>query len=172
LKEYLFETQVSDNAHITGCSFYIDETAAGSASHIVPSPCEDNAPCVVSARHAFEAAGLHSILFGCKDAAGNVGYGAPISVDVFVNASPEIGFCRVIPAQGDVTTQFRFSADAQDPDGDALEYEWDLGDGTASKDISPSHEYSTPGVYRPALVVQDAQGATASCATAWVVVQE
>ena len=171
-QEYLFEAQVSDNNHISGCSFYVDGDSLDRRVLISPIPCEYNDMCVVSTPYAFEDMGMHHVLFGCKDAAGNVGYGAPISVNVFVNSSPEVSFCRVIPAQGNATTYFQFSLDAQDLDGDALEYEWDFGDGTTSKDLSPSHRYPIPGVYRPKVVVQDVQGATASCATAWVVVQE
>lgn len=170
--EYLFETQVSDNNHISGCSFYVDGGSIDLKTPITPTPCEDSTACLVSARYAFEDTGTHRILFGCKDAAGNVGYGVPVSVDVFANSSPEVSFCRVTPAQGDATTYFQFSLDVQDIDEDALEYEWDFGDGTTSKDLSPSHGYPAPGVYRPKVIVQDNQGATASCATAWVVIQE
>lgn len=172
LKEYLFETQVLDNAHITGCSLYIDGVAIKSTAQINPSPCEDNIQCIISAHYTFETEGSHSILFGCKDTAGNVGYGMQAFVDVFVNTPPKIDLCRVSPTQGNNTTQFKFSVDVRNLDGDILGYEWDFGDGSVSRDASPYHEYLIFGVYSPSVIVRDIYGATANCATAWVVVQK
>ena len=42
--------------------------------------------------------------------------------------------------------------------GDFGSYQWDLGDGTSSTLLSPSHAYSTPGVYTVCLSVFDSSG--------------
>lgn len=172
LKAYLFEARISDNAHITGCTFYVDNSALESISSVTPSPCENGTQCIASVKYIFETAGLHNITFGCKDAAGNVGYGAPFSLNVFVNSPPEINFCRVAPAQGTTATQFQFSTATQDSDGDTLRYEWDFGDGTTSQDQHPSHMYKASGTYTPKLRVQDHVSTIDECSTAWVVVHE
>ena len=55
------------------------------------------------------------------------------------------------------------SAGSYDPEGTALTYDWDFGDGsTASTLANPSHVYNTPGTYAASLVVFDASGLSAS----------
>jgi len=42
--------------------------------------------------------------------------------------------------------------------GDITSWVWDLGDGTSSSTVSPSHTYVDPGVYRPSLTVSGPGG--------------
>ena len=50
-----------------------------------------------------------------------------------------------------------------DPEGTALTYDWDFGDGSAVSTLAnPSHVYNTPGTYTASLVVFDATGLSAS----------
>jgi len=44
---------------------------------------------------------------------------------------------------------------SSDPDGDALTYHWDLGDGSTATGPTPSHTYSLAGAYVIALTVTD-----------------
>ena len=47
-----------------------------------------------------------------------------------------------------------FSSDgSQDPDGDALSFHWDFGDGTTSDEADPAHTYTEKGVYTARLTV-------------------
>ena len=48
-----------------------------------------------------------------------------------------------------------FEARAFDADSSGLTYEWDFGDGTSGTGASPSHDYSTPGVYLAKVTVSD-----------------
>jgi hypothetical protein len=171
-QEYLFETQVSDNNHVSGCSFYVDGDSLDLKTSVIPTPCEHDGICLVAASYSFADTGVRHILFGCKDAAGNVGYGKDVPVTVFVNSRPQITSCRVTPAEGDVSTIFHFSLEAQDPDGDALSPRWDFGDGMVSEEMFPLHTYNRPGTYTPAVVIKDSQVETTSCATSWVVIKE
>ncbi|MFF4244930.1 carbohydrate-binding protein [Streptomyces sp. NPDC001822] len=54
------------------------------------------------------------------------------------------------------------SAGSSDPEGRALTYAWDFGDGTSSTAANPSHTYTTNGTFRPTLTVKDPEGLTGS----------
>ena len=55
-----------------------------------------------------------------------------------------------------------------DPDGDALTYEWDFGDGSTGTGVSPSHTYADNGVYTVRLTVSDGVEETTAQTTATI----
>lgn len=65
------------------------------------------------------------------------------------------------PTSGDPPLRVTFSsAGSRDPDGDALRFEWDFGDGSAtSAAANPVHTYSRPGTFTARLTVRDPDGA-------------
>ncbi|MEV6986637.1 carbohydrate-binding protein [Sphaerisporangium sp. NPDC051017] len=52
------------------------------------------------------------------------------------------------------------SAGSSDPEGGALTYSWNFGDGTTSTAANPTKTYTTNGTYTPTLTVRDPQGLT------------
>ena len=48
-----------------------------------------------------------------------------------------------------------------DPDGQIVEYRWDLGDGTESTGVVVQHSFASPGTYTVRLTVRDDKGASA-----------
>nr|WP_066944161.1 carbohydrate-binding protein [Streptomyces lushanensis] len=58
-----------------------------------------------------------------------------------------------------LTVQFS-SAGSSDPEGKALTYSWNFGDGTTSTAANPTKTYTTAGTFRPTLTVRDPEGLT------------
>ena len=48
----------------------------------------------------------------------------------------------------------------RDPDGDALTYAWDFGDGGTSTAANPTHTYTTNGTYTATVTAKDPSGRT------------
>jgi PKD repeat protein len=71
-----------------------------------------------------------------------------------VTASPSVGLASV--------TSVTFTANASDPDGDALTYSWDLGDGTTASGESATHVYDSAGNYNVSVTVTDPDGESAT----------
>ena len=62
------------------------------------------------------------------------------------------------------TVSFDGSASA-DPDGDALTYRWNFGDGGSSTEARPSHAYGALGTFTVGLTVTDAKGSASAPAS-------
>src|SRR6187455_133985 len=79
------------------------------------------------------------------------------------NRRPVITAAIVTPGSGITTfTTYAFSANATDPDGDALTYSWDFGNGASSTNSSASVVYTNANTvtYRPTVTVRDSRGET------------
>jgi glucose/arabinose dehydrogenase len=77
------------------------------------------------------------------------------------NAAPRAAFSAT-PLSGAVPLTVRFDGSASnDPDGDAITYEWSFGDGSApATGAIVSHTYNTAGSYTARLTVRDPKGGT------------
>jgi glucose/arabinose dehydrogenase len=65
------------------------------------------------------------------------------------------------PTSGRFPLRVTFSsAGSADPEGTAVKFEWDFGDGGRSTAPNPVHTYMTPGAFNARLVVTDATGKT------------
>ncbi len=89
------------------------------------------------------------------------------SMSVFLqNAAPT---ARITSPSGspsvEAATPVSFAGAGSDPEGDALSYSWDFGDGrtAATKDVE--HAYALPGTYRAVLTVRDSKGGTGTAST-------
>jgi len=94
------------------------------------------------------------------------GRGSPCSVasdtvNVRMNSQPKaVAGPDIVGCVGDAIA---FDASASnDPDGDALKYMWDFGDGTTGEGMNASHVYQTGGSHKVGLTVDDGQGTECS----------
>lgn len=72
---------------------------------------------------------------------------------------PPVAAISATPTSGYAPLTVRFSSSgSSDPDGSALRYDWDFGNGLSSTAANPTHIYALPGTYTASLVVFDAAG--------------
>ncbi|MGZ5340015.1 MAG: PQQ-dependent sugar dehydrogenase [Solirubrobacterales bacterium] len=70
------------------------------------------------------------------------------------------------PSSGHAPLGVQFSAAGTlDPDGDAISYAWDFGDGGSSAGPAPAHTYAANGSYNVRLTASDGRGGTATTTT-------
>jgi hypothetical protein len=88
-----------------------------------------------------------------------------------VTNAPPTAAATATPSSGVAPLTVDFSsAGSSEPEGEALAYDWDFGDGTArDTTANPQHVYTSEGRYTATLTVRDPQGARAT-ATAVVTV--
>ena len=87
---------------------------------------------------------------------------AQTATSVSVNALPIASFTAT-PPNGVAPLNVQFDANASnDPDGNIVSYDWDLGDGTTASTVTPSKAYTSDGNYTVTLTVTDNLGATQS----------
>ena len=56
--------------------------------------------------------------------------------------------------------RIHFISLGSDPEGEAVTYSWNFGDGGTSEDVEPEHKYEKAGTYTATVTVTDARGAT------------
>ncbi|HSI80122.1 MAG TPA: ThuA domain-containing protein [Solirubrobacterales bacterium] len=117
-----------------------------------------------------EFPGTHELFFVFRNNPGDTGlfnlnYLKFRGKGVSLNARPEIVSVAASPESGELPLTVTLSADASDPEGEALTYEWDFGDGSTGSGAEVTHTYDESGVYRPRVTVTDASGASASDST-------
>jgi PKD repeat protein len=81
--------------------------------------------------------------------------GNPAPKTFTVNKAPTSvsGSLQTSPAREGAGLSFR--AEGTDPDGDALTYHWDFGDGTAATGETPQHAYADNGTYNVVVTADD-----------------
>jgi hypothetical protein len=83
---------------------------------------------------------------------------------------PPLAAMQATPVSGTAPLLVSFSsAGSSDPDGGALSYAWEFGDGGTSSEANPSHTYQTAGTYTARLTVTDVANAQASASSQIVV---
>ena len=131
----------------------------------------------VSPTHTYAAAGIYTVTLTVSDGqldSNPAATSAEIAVPPATPAPPANSAPTADaggPYTGDVGVAIRFDGTgSSDPDGDALTYSWNFGDGSTGSGATPSHAYTMAGRYEVSLVVSDgALESAASVAVAEVV---
>ena len=84
-----------------------------------------------------------------------------------INNKPNNPTAPNSPSSGSINTSYTFNTSASDPDGDALEYQFDWGDGTSSiwGAASRSHAWSSAGTFCIRARARDSHGALSGWST-------
>ena len=77
------------------------------------------------------------------------------------NTPPSIGSVTASPTVAlQNVSSVSFSVQATDPDGDALTYSWDFGDGASATGQTATHLYTTSGTFTVKATARDAKGSS------------
>ena len=115
-------------------------------------------------KHAYIKGGSYNVTVTVDDGKGSKYSSSSDSIKIRINTQPVAGL-RHIPACC-VNMEQKFDASSSsDPDGDKLNYTWDLGDETTKEGVKISHVYTKPGTFRVVLIVDDGSGTECSRAT-------
>ena len=87
---------------------------------------------------------------------------------VITNAAPMIDEVNVT-GTAEEGQELRFEADAADPDGDELTFEWDFGDGEVGESADATHTFTDQGLYTVTLTVTDDDGGVDTLETGVVI---
>ncbi|MGH3005210.1 MAG: ThuA domain-containing protein [Gaiellaceae bacterium] len=108
--------------------------------------------------------GTHELFFVFYNNPGNDGLFNINWIDfngkgVSLNAAPSVT-ASADPTQGTAPLAVEFSAEATDPEGQAVTYEWDFGDGQTGSGQNVTHTYQNPGTYTAKVTATDEGGAS------------
>ena len=115
--------------------------------------------------HPYARAGRYTATLTVDDGTGTSCAIATAAVPVHVNHAPaavvglDVSGCPGDPIPFDASR-------SSDPDGDALTYRWDFGDGTTGTGMTAPHRYETPGQFPATVTVDDGSGLDCGTVTA------
>ncbi|HKQ20194.1 MAG TPA: PKD domain-containing protein, partial [Candidatus Eisenbacteria bacterium] len=102
----------------------------------------------------FNQAGNYNVTFIGNDGQGGSGSATTAITVNNVNRAPIADAGGPYTGVVNVPKTFDGSG-SSDPDGDVLTYAWTFGDGGVGSGVSPTHTYTTPGIYDVTLTVSD-----------------
>lgn len=116
--------------------------------------------------YTFSAGGVYTVTLTLTDSSGGTDT-AIASVTVEQGAQNQPPTANIGgPYSGSEDAPITFDASGSwDPDGDALTYAWDFGDGSTGSGVNPSHTYAYGGTFTVSLTVSDGNGGEDSLST-------
>jgi len=115
--------------------------------------------------------GLHTVYAWVMDEDGNVSPAAAASIELLADRPPVAAIAPLSETRLEAPAEVAFDGSlSYDPEGAALEYYWDFGDGSTATGACPVHVFTDVGAFEVLLVVTDDQGRTAKDAVVVTVV--
>ncbi|MFA6636475.1 MAG: PKD domain-containing protein, partial [Candidatus Omnitrophota bacterium] len=111
--------------------------------------------------HTYQKGGKYTVSVTVDDGKGTPCSTSSDSVSLKVNTPPSARMTIGEECCVDMEQKFDGSGSI-DPDGDALTYSWDFGDGSSGEGVRVSHSYAKPGTYKVTLRVDDGSGTECS----------
>ncbi|CAM2069558.1 PKD domain-containing protein [Sulfidibacter corallicola] len=113
-----------------------------------------------SIQHSYATEGSYAITITVTDGRGGSATAVRnVNVSEPDNHQPEIT-ALTVPSSANTGEEVAFSVTAQDPDGDALSYAWNFGDGSATQaQANVTHTFANAGDYTVNVTVSDGKGA-------------
>jgi PKD repeat protein len=164
-QEFRFSGSFADPGLADGPWFYTIDWGDGVATKETTTTQSDP----VTGTHTYRTAGTYDVRFNVRDKDGDLGSAAQRVTVLQPNRPPAA--VPGGPYAGEEAAAIAFDGSGStDPDGDALAYAWDFGDGTTSTESQPRHAYADNGSHTVALTVTDARGAASGQVTTTVTV--
>src|SRR5262249_51278103 len=121
-----------------------------------------------TASHIYAVANAYSVVVTASD--GNLSATATTTAAITAaNRVPVVSAGG--PYSGVTGAALAFAAAASDPDGDAIFYAWDFGDGSSGSGRPPSHAFAAPGNYTVTVTADDHRGGISSSVASVAVAQ-
>ena len=108
--------------------------------------------------HTFSTSGSQRVTLRVTDDQGATGTVVQ-TVSVGERQAPQALFA-FSPTQPSIVVGVQLTDQSSDPDGQAVSWMWEFGDGTTSTDRNPTHTYSRKGTFTVKLTVTDNDGLT------------
>ena len=106
---------------------------------------------------------LYYLDLGYSDPTGTYGVSKLRRISFVQNDLAPVVATSATPTEGPTPLMVSFSsAGTMDPEGEALTYSWNFGDGTSSTVANPTHTYANAGPYQVRLSVSDGTNTTIS----------
>ena len=116
----------------------------------------------ITATHTYALPGTYTVSVTVTDKDGGAGSGQlTVTVGTAPNRPPTAAVGGPYSGAEGAAVSFDGSG-SSDPDGDALTYAWNFGDGNTGTSVRPSHTYADNGSYTVTLTVTDSHGTSSS----------
>ena len=134
---------------------------------------------VVTISHTWDDVGSYTIKSKSRDRWGESSWSDPFPVEIIENLPPSAPTVSGL-LTGKPNTEYEFTLNSVDPDGDDVKFHIDWGDGdsettsltTSGNDLIVSHSWSDKGTYTIRVYAEDEHGATSSETTGQMVIEK
>lgn len=123
--------------------------------------------------HEFEEPSKYTVVLTVTDDSESTCNQNTDAITVFINTPPiaDAGPDQKVCVKSANCEVFFDGSASRDPDGGALTFEWDFGDGGTGSGMRPAHTYQEPGTYTVTLTVTDDSGTNCGTASDTLVIE-